>query len=190
MARWYEAGGAAAISVLTEENFFDGCLEDLRAVKQTVSLPVLRKDFIIDEYQVFESLVAGADAILLIAAALDNQGLEHLRQLAEDELGMDALVEVHTEGELRRAESCGARLIGVNNRDLKTFEVSLETSIALAARAPSDTVLVSESGLRSHDDLLRLRGVGFSGFLVGETLMRAASPVNALRELIGDAQVL
>jgi indole-3-glycerol phosphate synthase len=190
MARWYEAGGAAAISVLTEENFFDGCLEDLRAVKQTVSLPVLRKDFIIDEYQVFESLVAGADAILLIVAALDNQGLEHLRQLAEDELGMDALVEVHTEGELRRAESCGARLIGVNNRDLKTFEVSLETSIALAARAPSDTVLVSESGLRSHGDLLRLRGVGFSGFLVGETLMRAASPVNALRELIGDAQVL
>jgi indole-3-glycerol phosphate synthase len=186
IARLYESGGAAAISVLTEEDFFDGSLDDLSTVRRTVSLPVLRKDFIVDEYQIFESVVAGADAILLIVAALDNQRLEQLRRLAEDELGLDALVEVHTKEEILRAEDCGARLIGVNNRNLKTFEVSLETSVALAAIAPAETVLVAESGLQSHSDLSRLQQVGFKGFLVGEALMRASSPDHALRELLGD----
>ena len=132
----YEAGGAVAISVLTEEDYFAGSLDDLRKVKATVDLPVLRKDFVFEEYQVYESAAAGADAILLIVAALDDESLSRLRRLAEDELGMDALVEVHTSDEMKRAAACGAKLIGVNNRDLRTFEVSLETSLSLAPEAP------------------------------------------------------
>ena len=136
----YEAGGAVAISVLTEEDYFAGSLDDLRTVKATVNLPVLRKDFVFEEYQVYESAAAGADAILLIVAVLDDENLLHLRRLAEDELGMDALVEVHTGDELKRAADCGAKLIGVNNRDLRTFEVSLQTSLSLAPRMPEDSV--------------------------------------------------
>jgi len=184
IARNYQVGGAKAISVLTEADYFDGSLEDLRAVKSVTHLPVLRKDFLFDEYQVFEAAAAGADAILLIVAALDDAELERLRHLAEDELGMDALVEVHDEEELKRAESCGARLIGVNNRNLHTFEVSLSTSVELAKNAPADSVLISESGLRTVDDLKRLAGVGYQGFLVGETLMRAEKPDEALQALL------
>lgn len=179
----YEAGGAAAISVLTEEDYFSGTLDDLRTVKATVRLPVLRKDFVFEEYQVYESAASGADAILLIVAALDDELLEELRRLAEDELGIDALVEVHTSDEMKRAVASGASLIGVNNRDLRTFQVSIETSLFLANEAPSNALLVSESGLRNADDLRRLHAAGYRGFLIGETLMRAEDPAQALNEL-------
>ena len=179
----YEAGGAVAISVLTEEDYFAGSLEDLKTVKATVDLPVLRKDFIFEEYQVYESAAAGADAILLIVAALEDEVLARLRRLAEDELGMDALVEVHTSEEMKRAASSGATLIGVNNRDLRTFEVSLNTSLSLAREAPSEALLISESGLRNSDDLKRLHEAGYHGFLIGEKLMRAENPEQALRDL-------
>lgn len=188
MARYYEAGGAAAISVLTEVDYFDGSLEDLRAVRAAVALPVLRKDFIFDEYQIYESAAAGAQALLLIATALDDGSLARLRQIAEDELSLDALVEVHTKDELQRAISTGSRIIGVNNRDLKTFEVSLETSVELAREPVGDAVLISESGLNSFDDLVKLQRLGYKGFLVGETLMRAEDPARALRSLIGDRE--
>jgi indole-3-glycerol phosphate synthase len=182
MARAYETAGAAAVSILTEEDYFDGSLDDLRAVRQAISLPVLRKDFIFEEYQVYESAAAGADALLLIVAALDDERLVRLRRIAEDELGMDALIEVHTSEEMDRALSSGAKLIGVNNRDLATFEVSLETSVQLAAPAPSGAVLISESGIESGDDIRRLRALGYRGFLIGESLMRADDPKGALRE--------
>ncbi|MCA1643361.1 MAG: indole-3-glycerol phosphate synthase TrpC, partial [Acidobacteria bacterium] len=184
-ARSYERGGAAAISVLTEEEFFRGSLGDLREVRAAVSLPVLRKDFIIDEWQVYEAAEAGADALLLIVAALDDATLARLLRLTEDGLGMDALVEVHDAGELRRAESCGAKIVGVNNRNLRTFEVSLETSVELARAAETSALLVSESGLRARADLERLGALGFRGFLVGETLMRSDDPETLLRELTG-----
>lgn len=185
IARAYEAGGAVAMSVLTEEDYFAGSLDDLRQVKSAVELPVLRKDFIVDEYQVYESVVAGADAILLIVAALDDESLSRLRSLAEDELGLDALVEVHTSDEMKRAVACGGKLIGVNNRDLRTFEVSLETSLGLAREASADAVLISESGLKSRDDLQRLHDAGYRGFLIGETLMRAEDPEQTLRSFRG-----
>jgi indole-3-glycerol phosphate synthase len=185
MARDYERGGAVAISVLTEQDYFDGSLDDLRGVRDAVSLPVLRKDFIVDEYQVYESAAAGADALLLIVAALDDDSLAHLRHVTEDELGMDALVEVHTSAEMKRALASGAKLIGVNNRDLRTFNVSLETSIELAREAPPSVVLVSESGLNTSDDLRRLQSHGYKGFLIGESLMRAEHPEHFLVKLIG-----
>ncbi|HEX3185024.1 MAG TPA: indole-3-glycerol phosphate synthase TrpC [Pyrinomonadaceae bacterium] len=180
----YEAGGAAAISVLTEEDYFSGSLDDLRAVKRSVDLPVLRKDFIVDDYQVYESAAAGADAVLLIVAALEDEKLVSLRKLVEDELGMDALIEVHTREELQRAIACGANLIGVNNRNLHTFEVSLETSLALVTEAPAGTMLISESGLNNSNDLARLHSAGYRGFLIGESLMRSENPEKALRELM------
>lgn len=186
IVRSYEAGGAVALSVLTEEDYFDGSLADLRAAKAAVSLPALRKDFLLDEYQVYEAAAAGADAVLLIVAALEDEQLESLRRLAEDELGMDALVEVHNSEEMDRAAGCGATLVGVNNRDLRTFDVSLETSVELAALAPRDVLLVSESGLTTAADLQRLKEHGFSGFLIGESLMRARCPEAALRELRDD----
>jgi indole-3-glycerol phosphate synthase len=185
IARAYQAGGAVAMSVLTEEDYFAGSLDDLRQVKSTVDVPVLRKDFIVDEYQVYESAAAGADAILLIVAALDDGLLSSLRRLAEDELQMDALVEVHTSDEMKRAAACGAKLIGVNNRDLHTFEVSLETSLRLAREAPAEAILISESGLKTADDLQRLHEAGYRGFLIGETLMRAEDPEQALRSFRG-----
>ena len=185
IARAYQMGGAVAMSVLTEEDYFDGSLDDLRQVKSTVDLPVLRKDLIVDEYQVYESAVAGADAILLIVAVLDDDLLARLRRLAEDELQMDALVEVHTSDEMKRAVACGAKLIGVNNRDLRTFEVSLDTSLRLAREAPSEALLISESGLNSPADLQRLHDAGYRGFLIGETLMRADDPAAVLRSFRG-----
>ncbi|MBC7932867.1 MAG: indole-3-glycerol phosphate synthase TrpC [Rubrivivax sp.] len=183
MAREYERGGAAAVSVLTEQDYFRGSLEDLAEVNASVRLPVLRKDFIFDEYQVFESAAAGADALLLIVAALDDEKLTQLLRLAEDELGMDALVEVHTAEEMRRAGRAGARVIGVNNRDLRTFEVSLDTSVGLAPHAPEGALLVSESGIGAAQDIARLRACGYGAFLIGETLMRAGRPEDVLRAL-------
>ncbi|HEY3582275.1 MAG TPA: indole-3-glycerol phosphate synthase TrpC [Pyrinomonadaceae bacterium] len=183
IVRSYEAGGAVALSVLTEEDYFDGSLDDLGAAKKSVALPVLRKDFVFDEYQIFEAATAGADAVLLIVAALDDRQLASLRRLAEDELEMDALVEVHEPYEMDRAVKSGATIIGVNNRNLKTFEVSLETSVQLAPLAPRGALLVSESGLNEAADLRRLREQGFHGFLIGETLMRARDPEQALRDL-------
>jgi len=186
-ARLYERGGACAVSVLTDEEHFGGSMNDLSAVRSSTHLPVLRKDFIIDEIQIYEAVTAGADAILLIVAALDDASLGELRKVAEDELGLDALIEVHTSDELRRALNTGAKIIGVNNRDLQTFEVSLSTSERLIAEAPQDSVMISESGLRDPAQLRRLYALGFRGFLIGEQLMRAKNPETALRDLLADA---
>lgn len=185
MVKLYEDGGAAAVSVLTEEDYFQGSLSDLTEAKAATALPILRKDFIFDEYQVYESAAAGADALLLIAAMLEDGALARLLQLTEEVLGMDALVEVHTAEEMGRAEASGARLIGVNNRDLQTFDVTLDTSFTLGPEAPPGCLLVSESGIRSGDDIARLRMAGFRAFLIGETLMRAEQPAEALKELTG-----
>jgi indole-3-glycerol phosphate synthase len=185
IARTYQSAGAAAISVLTEENYFGGSLDDLRAVREVVSLPLLRKDFMFDAYQVYESAVAGADALLLIVASLDDETLARLFRLTEEELRMDALVEVHSKAEMVRAIALGAKLIGVNNRDLRTFNVSIETSRELAQFAPADAVLVSESGL-SPGVVGELGAAGYRGFLVGEHLMRAADPALELRAFRGE----
>lgn len=182
IAQEFEKAGAAAISVVSEGKHFQGRLETLADLRWRTALPLLRKDFIVDSYQVFESRHAGADAILLIAALLNAPQLRSLRAQAED-LGMDALVEVHDERELERAIEAGAKLIGVNNRDLRTFEVSLERSLGLAPRIPRDSVAVSESGIKTADDVRTLANAGYRGFLVGEALMRAASPGEALAEL-------
>jgi indole-3-glycerol phosphate synthase len=184
----YDRGGACAISIVTDEEYFGGSIADLCTARSSTNLPLLRKDFIIDPIQIFEAAIAGADAVLLIVAALDDASLKELRSLAEDELRLDALVEVHTTEELRRALDAGARIIGVNNRDLRTFQTSLKTSERLIAEVPRDRILISESGLQSADSLLRLRKVGFRGFLVGEALMRAPEPDAALRNLIAAAE--
>lgn len=184
IATQYEQGGAAAISVLTEEDYFSGSLDDLRAARNAVSLPLLRKDFIFDEYQLYEAAAAGADALLLIAAALDDDELKRLRRITEEQLGMDALVEAHTCEELKRAVDCGASIVGVNNRNLRTLEVSLDVSIELADKVSGEVLLVSESGLNSAADIRRLRSIGYRGFLIGESLMRAESPAEALHALM------
>lgn len=184
MAMLYELAGASAISVLTEPDFFRGSIEDLRAVRVATELPILRKDFIVDEFQIEEAAEAEADAILLIVAALSDDELLRLRKFAEDQLGLDALVEVHTAEEMERAKNCGALLIGVNNRDLQTFVTSLETSVQLAAHAPAGATLVSESGITSASDVARLRECGYHGFLVGESLLRAPDPGELLKSLL------
>jgi indole-3-glycerol phosphate synthase len=147
-------------------------------------LPVLRKDFVFDPYQIYEAAAHGADGVLLIVAALDDDALLKLRELAEDELGLDALVEVHTSTEMDRANKSGARLIGVNNRNLSTFKVRLETSFDLAAMANPNAILVSESGLSNAADVKRLRNTGYSAFLIGETLMRSSGPANTLKSFM------
>lgn len=184
----YQRGGACAISVLTDEHYFGGSILDLDAIRGITTVPLLRKDFIIDEIQIYEAAARGADAVLLIAAALDDAALARLRAIAEDELGLDALVEVHTSQELHRAVKTGARIIGVNNRDLRTFQTSIGTSEHLIAEAPRDRILISESGLHDPQSLCRLRALGFRGFLIGEALMRAPDPEAALRELIAAAE--
>ena len=188
IVRCYEHGGACAISVLTDEEYFAGSIADLCAARSSTKLPLLRKDFIIDPMQVFEAAIAGADAVLLIAAALDDTSLTDLRTLAENELGLDALVEVHNSEELNRALNARAKIIGVNNRDLRTFQVSLNTSERLIAEAPRDKIMVSESGLQSAESLVRLHELGFRAFLIGEVLMRAADPAAALRDLLTAAE--
>lgn len=183
MARSYENGGAAAISVLTEEDFFKGSIDDLKTAREAVSLPILRKDFIIDEFQIYEAAEAGADAILLIAAALNDVELKWFIRVAEDELGLDVLLEVHNLDELKRAKQREASIIGVNNRNLHTFEVSLDVSRELALHKPADSVFISESGLSSTGEIMELRGLGFDAFLIGETLMRSSTVIKELREL-------
>ncbi|MCY7377110.1 MAG: indole-3-glycerol phosphate synthase TrpC [Pyrinomonadaceae bacterium] len=179
----YEKGGACAISVLTEEDRFGGSLEDLRMARKAVEIPILRKDFIFDEFQIYEAAEAGADVILLIAAMLDDEILSRLYNLIEKDLGLDALVEVHTLEELKRVKTIGAKIIGVNNRDLHSFQVSLDVSRELIKHAPENSLLITESGLSTKAEILELRELGFSGFLIGETLMRSRNVVEELREL-------
>jgi len=183
-ARQYFQGGAAALSVLTDRDFFQGSLSDLKTARAAAPIPVLRKDFTIDELDVVEAAASGADAILLIAAILETEQLRRFRQLAE-QYHMAALVEVHEEAELERAVESGAAIIGVNNRDLRTFEVSLETSLRLAGRIPSSAVKVSESGIHLREDVALLESAGYRAFLVGERLMKASDPGEALKALRG-----
>ena len=179
-----EAAGAAALSVLTEEDFFSGSLGDLKAVRQVSEIPVLRKDFIIDPWQVWEARAAGADSFLLITAIVDDGALGEMLRLGRS-LQMEPLVEVHSGEELDRALAAGARIVGVNNRDLRNFDVRLETSLDLIEAIPEDCVAVSESGLSTHDDLVRLRSAGFDAFLIGEHLMKETDPSVPLREFLG-----
>ncbi len=190
LARRYRAGGAAALSVLTDEPYFQGSLRNLEMASSAAPLPCLRKDFIFDEYQIVEARAHRADAILLIAAALSDFELKRLAQAARS-LMLDVLVEVHTAEELDCVLDAlgeeGADAIGVNNRDLKTFEVSAETSMALARRIPASVVRVTESGISTHEDIVRLRKAGFDAFLIGESLMRQPDPGVALAELLKGA---
>lgn len=183
-ARAYFAGGAAALSVLTDADFFQGSLGHLKTARATVPLPVLRKDFTIDEIDVVEAAAASADAVLLIAAILTAKQIEQFRMAAE-RYGMAALVEVHDEADLDKALEAGAALIGVNNRDLRTFEVSLETAERLAPRIPQEALRVAESGIHSRADVERLSAAGYQAFLVGEHLMKSGDPKQAVEELRG-----
>ena len=185
LADQLQNAGAAALSVLTEEDFFSGSLADLKDARKVAQIPVLRKDFIIDPWQVWEARAAGADSFLLIAAVLRDEVLSELLELGRSQ-NMEPLVEVHSRAELDRVLGLGARIIGVNNRDLRNFEVHLETSLELVEAIPEDCVAVSESGLRTHDDLARLRGAGFDAFLIGEHLMKSADPGATLRTFLGN----
>ena len=184
IAREYEAAGVAAISVLTEPEFFMGSNEYLTEIKQHVNVPILRKDFIIDEIQIHESRAIGADIILLIAAVLETSKLREFLAIAK-ELGLSALVETRDEAEIESAILAGAEMIGVNNRNLQTFEVDIETSIRLRALVPKDKIFVSESGIETAADVERLRAAGVDGVLIGETLMRAHDKGAKLKELLG-----
>jgi len=183
LARGYERGGASAISVLTEEQHFLGATQDLAEVRRAVGIPILRKDFIFDAYQVYESVAAGADALLLIVAILEEGELRHLLDLCK-RLCIAALVEVHTEEELGRAVAAGARIIGVNNRNLKTLQVNLETSFRLREKMPHDCLAVSESGIKTASDLWRLHDAGFDAVLIGERFMTEPNPGKALHRLL------
>ena len=184
LAAIYEENGASAVSVLTEERFFQGSLSHLSEVRGAVGLPLLRKDFIVAPYQVFEARAAGADAILLIVAALDDAKLTELFNISTS-LDMAVLVEVHTAGELRRALKAGAEIIGINNRDLKTFTTDLSTTIELVKDISAPTVVVSESGINTASDISKLRGAGVHSFLIGEAFLREDDPASKLRELRG-----
>ena len=188
IAREYEDGGAAAISVLTEPTFFDGALEHLTAVRSAVRLPLLRKDFVVDPYQLFEARAAGADAVLLIVAALDQEEMVALHRRAWD-LGLATLVEIHDEAELTRAIDSGARIVGVNNRNLRTLTVDVGASDRLAARLPRDVVAVSESGLKSREELEQLAVAGYRAFLIGERFMTDPRPADAIRRLMGSGVI-
>jgi indole-3-glycerol phosphate synthase len=182
LAHAYEAGGAAALSVLTDRRFFSGDHAHLAAARGAVAIPVLRKDFTLAPYHVYEARAMGADAVLLIASILDDASLLGLRRLAES-LHMAALVEVHTEGELDRALGAGARIVGINNRNLRTFAVSIETTLRLRPRIPSSVTVVSESGISEPDQLRRLREAGVDAVLIGSALVAHADPTKRLREL-------
>jgi indole-3-glycerol phosphate synthase len=184
IARLYEQAGASAISVLTEPTFFDGSLEHLAAVREAVRTPLLRKDFIVDEYQILEARANGADAVLLIVAALPQADLVRLQAFAWGQ-GLATLVEVHDHDELSRALDSGARVVGVNNRNLRTLAVDVDASYQLAARVPEDVIGVSESGLKTRADLERLAAAGYKAFLIGERFMTDADPVRAIGELVG-----
>jgi indole-3-glycerol phosphate synthase len=184
LAKELEGAGAAALSVLTDEEFFQGSLENLRKTSAAVSIPCLRKDFIVDEFQILEARANSADAVLLIVAALSPEELVRLGRSARSH-GLDVLCEVHDGDELKHALDEGFDLIGVNTRDLKTFKVDLLTAFDLALKIPGNVVRVAESGIRSSEDVARLRAAGYDALLVGESLMRADRPGDALRELIG-----
>jgi indole-3-glycerol phosphate synthase len=186
LAQSLAAAGAAALSVLTEPEFFGGSLRNMRDARKEIAAPVLRKDFIFDSWQVWESRANDADSFLLIVAALDDALLRELLSLGR-ELGMEPLIEVHTAAELARALAAGARIIGVNNRDLRTLDVRVETALELIELIPDDRIAVAESGLSTNADLRRLRGAGFDAFLIGEHLMRADNPAAALTGLLGCA---
>jgi len=186
VARRYEMAGASAMSVLTDGPFFSGSLDDLREARAAADIPILRKDFILDRYQILQARAAGADAALLIAAALPDAALRELLGVAED-LGLAALIEVHNEEELQRALAVEPHVVGINNRNLHTFDVALETTLALRPRIPECVIVVSESGIRSRDDALRLQDAGVDAMLVGERLMRQPDPGRAARELLGSA---
>ena len=183
-ARAYAEGGAAAISVLTEPSFFDGALAHLTAVRAAVSVPLLRKDFVVDEYQLLEAVVAGADAVLLIVSALPPDVLARLHAAATA-LGLAVLVEVHDEAELDVALVAGATIVGVNNRNLRTLAVDTEVSARLAGRMPAHVIAVSESGLKGPDDVARMQALGYRAFLIGERLMTSDDPARDLRRLTG-----
>jgi indole-3-glycerol phosphate synthase len=182
LAQVYARGGAAAVSVLTEPAFFGGEPEHLTAVRQAVTIPVLRKDFIIGEYQLFEARAWGADAVLLIVAALESAVLTRLLETASS-LDLDAMVEVHTEEEMRRASEAGAAIVGINNRDLQTLDVTLDACARLRECAPEGAVLVAESGIQSEADVDRLVRLGYHAFLIGEWLVSSADPLSILRSL-------
>jgi indole-3-glycerol phosphate synthase len=183
LAQELEAAGAAALSVLTDEEFFQGSVENLRRASSAIKLPCLRKDFIVDEFQLLEARANCADAVLLIVAALEQAELVTLQRKARDR-GLDVLCEIHNEEELQRALNAGCDLIGVNTRDLRTFKVDAETAFQLAESFPKNVVRVAESGIRSRSDIAQLRALGYQAFLVGESLMRAQRPGDALRELL------
>ncbi len=183
LARAYTQGGAAAVSVLTDQQFFRGTLNDLQEVRDTVPLPVLRKDFILDPYQIYEARAAGADAILLIMAILTDEGYRRLLALSQ-ELGMAALVEVHNRVELDRALTAGTPIVGVNNRDLRTFEVDLETTCALRRYVPAGTLLVAESGIQTPADVARLADVGVDAVLVGTALVTSRDPGTLIQRMV------
>jgi len=186
VAQGYEIAGAVALSILTEEEFFGGRLDDLQESRAATLLPTLRKDFLVDPYQIWESWIAGTDAVLVIVAALSDAELKALLVTAQ-QASIEALVEVHDAAELRRALEAGATMIGVNNRDLHTMQVALETSIELAPEIPDHVVAVSESGIKGPDDVRRLREAGYDAVLVGEYLMQALDPGAALEALITGA---
>ena len=183
LAAELEAAGAAALSVLTDEEFFQGSLGNLREASAAVAIPCLRKDFIVDEFQLVEARANAADAVLLIVAALSAEELGRLARGAR-ERGLDVLCEVHDGAELQRALDAGCDLVGVNTRDLRTFQVDLSTALDMAAKFPAGVVKVAESGIHSAEDVARLRAAGYDAFLVGESLMRAAAPGDALRALV------
>lgn len=183
IALTYQASGSSAISVLTDERFFDGKLEYLKSIKERVTIPVLRKDFIIDEYQVYEAAVNGADAILLIAHILTHEELNRLYALAVD-LGMDVLVEVHNEEEVHKALSTPAGIIGVNNRDLNTFDVDISTTQRLIHMIPENKIKVSESGIKSYEEIMFLKSLGINAVLIGETFMRSDNIGDKIREMM------
>ena len=185
IAKEYEAAGAAAISVLTEPEFFLGSKDYLKEISAAVSIPTLRKDFVVDEYMIYEAKVLGASGVLLICALLEEERLKRYLDLAHH-LGLSALVEAHDEAEVAKALAVGARLIGVNNRDLRTFTVDMENSLRLRKRVPEDVTFVSESGIRTAEDVARLKEAGVNAVLIGETLMRSEDKAKALSQLRGE----
>ena len=186
IAKSYSSGGASAISVLTDEKYFKGTLSYLKNIRENVETPLLRKDFIVDPYQVYEARLNGADALLLIVAALDQSTLTQLLELTHS-LDMNAIVEVHDEDELDRALDVNARIIGINNRDLRTFDVDLNISVNLSKRVPQDKIVIAESGIGSIKDIDMLRSKGVHVFLIGETFMKAPDPGQKLNELINSS---
>lgn len=183
LARTYAGSGGAAISVLTDQKFFQGSLEHLASVRSAVDVPVLRKDFVLDEHDVLETRAYGADMLLLIAAVLADSDLRYLHSMATD-LGMDTIVEIHDEVEIQRSLACGVQCIGINNRDLATFEADLATTFRLLPLIPEEIVVISESGIRTQDDVHLLQQAGANGVLVGESLMAAQDPAALMRQLV------